>query len=206
MNGPGEIEIPIFELPLVLLPGERVPLHVFEDRYMRMIGHSLETSEPFGVLFRDEETPRKIGCSATVEQVLERFDDGRLNVVALGVDRFRLIDHVGGEQDPRALAELLYEEPGVADPADAHSAFAALVEAVGGEVPEEIAASAYGIAAKVELPAEFKQELLETDDEERRMIMVRTQLRRLTAQVKRTAEMAEVARSNGHGPVDGLAR
>lgn len=206
MSGEREIEIPIFELPLVVLPGERVPLHIFEDRYKRMIGHSLETAEPFGILLRDEESPREVGCSATVEQVVERFDDGRMNVVVAGVERFRVIAERGGEEDPRALIEPLAEGEESADPADAHSAFAALVEAVGGAMPEELAATAYGIAARVELPAEFKQELLETNDEERRMIMLRTQLRRLAAQVKRTAEMAEIAQTNGHGPVDGLAR
>lgn len=206
MSGGREIEIPIFELPLVALPGERVPLHIFEDRYKRMIGHALETAEPFGILLRDEEEPREVGCSASVEQVLERFDDGRMNIVALGVERFRVVDQRGGEEDPRALVEPLAEAGADADPADAHSAFAALVEAVGGEMPTELAGTAYGIAARVELPVEFKQELLETDEEERRMIMVRTQLRRLAAQAKRTAEMAEIARTNGHGPVDGLAR
>ena len=48
-------ELPIFELPTVLLPGEMMPLHIFEDRYKRMIGDCLDTEEPFGVVFRDDE-------------------------------------------------------------------------------------------------------------------------------------------------------
>ena len=49
------VELPIFELPLVLLPGELLPLHIFEERYKRMIDHCLEQGEPFGVVFRDSE-------------------------------------------------------------------------------------------------------------------------------------------------------
>ncbi len=53
MQGDG-VELPIFELPVVILPGELLPLHIFEERYKRMIGHCLENAEPFGIVFRDE--------------------------------------------------------------------------------------------------------------------------------------------------------
>ena len=49
------VELPIFELPLVLLPGELLPLHIFEERYKRMIGRALDDGEPFGIVFRDDE-------------------------------------------------------------------------------------------------------------------------------------------------------
>lgn len=72
------VELPIFELPLALLPGELLPLHIFEDRYKRMIGRCLERGEPFGIVFRDAEGgARRIGCEARVTEVTERFDDGR---------------------------------------------------------------------------------------------------------------------------------
>src|SRR2546430_8275173 len=75
------LELPIFELPLVLLPGEQVPLHIFEDRYKRMVGNALDQGEPFGIVLRDDEGARSIGCTARVDDVLERFDDGRMNIV-----------------------------------------------------------------------------------------------------------------------------
>jgi Lon protease-like protein len=55
------LELPIFELPLVLLPGEKVPLHIFEDRYKRMVGRVIEEGEPFGIVLRDYEGARSFG-------------------------------------------------------------------------------------------------------------------------------------------------
>ena len=81
----GATELPIFELPVVLLPGELMPLHIFEERYKRMIGHCLETEEPFGIVLRDDELgARRIGCTARVTEVIEQFDDGRMNIVVTG--------------------------------------------------------------------------------------------------------------------------
>ena len=69
-------QLPIFELPLVLLPGERLPLHIFEERYKRMIRACLETGEPFGVLLRDSDGARSLGCMARVTEVIEqRYKD-----------------------------------------------------------------------------------------------------------------------------------
>lgn len=205
MSAPRQVEIPIFELPLVMLPTERIPLHIFEERYKRMIGHSLETSEPFGIVFRDDDGARAVGCTATVDQMLERLDDGRMNIVALGVERFRVVADLGTHEGPRAMAEMCAEDPEPGDPGDAHAAFEALLEAVEGEHPDDgLPTDAFGIAAMIELPAPFKQELLETDGEAGRLAILHTELRRLTDQVKRTRELAELARTNGHGPVEGL--
>ena len=89
MEGDG-VELPIFELPVVILPGELLPLHIFEERYKRMIGHCLETAEPFGIVFRDEGgNAHRIGCMARVTEVLERFEDGRMNIVVAGEQPFR---------------------------------------------------------------------------------------------------------------------
>jgi ATP-dependent Lon protease len=94
------LELPIFELPLVLLPGEQVPLHIFEERYKRMIGASLEQGEPFGIVLRDDEGARSIGCTARVDDVLERFDDGRMNIVVSGEARFRVLDRFESPEYP----------------------------------------------------------------------------------------------------------
>src|ERR671914_1066359 len=89
----GQGELPIFELPAVLLPGELMPLHIFEERYKRMIGHCVDAGEPFGIVFRDDEGgARRIGCIARVTHVLERFDDGRMNIVVTGEHPFRVLD------------------------------------------------------------------------------------------------------------------
>lgn len=207
MAGEGGLELPIFELPAVILPGELMPLHVFEERYKRMIGHCVDSSEPFGIVFRDEDGgARRVGCTARVTQVVETFDDGRMNVVVTGeepfrvLDRFEASDYPSGEVEPIDVASDGAEQ-GPDEAADvAREAFAELVERISGEPPdgEELASDdAYAIAARVELPAETKQRLLELRSEPERMKVLGNALRALVDAVDRSEEIAERARMNG---------
>ena len=88
--------LPIFPLNTVLFPGGTMPLHIFEPRYLRMIGGCVEREETFGVaLIRSGEEvgdiaePYDIGTSARITRA-ERLPDGRLNIVVVGVERFRI--------------------------------------------------------------------------------------------------------------------
>jgi Lon protease-like protein len=205
MAGDG-VELPIFELPVVILPGELLPLHIFEERYKRMIGHCLENAEPFGIVFRDEEgNAHRIGCMARVSEVLEQFEDGRMNVVVAGeqpfkvLERFEAGDFPAGEVVPIEAGD----EPEEEDPeaaSVAREAFAELVKRVSGDPPdagELEAENSYGIAARVELPPETKQALLELRSEPDRMRMLGNALRALVAALARSGEIAERARMNG---------
>jgi len=205
MQGDG-VELPIFELPMVILPGELLPLHIFEERYKRMIGHCLENAEPFGIVFRDEGgNAHRIGCMARVTEVLERFEDGRMNVVVAGeqpfkvLERFEEQDFPAGEVVPiETSAEPKQEDREAAT--QAREAFAQLVKRVSGEPPDAAeleAEDSYGIAARVELPPETKQALLEQRSEPDRMRMLGTALRSLVAVLARSNEIAERARMNG---------
>jgi Lon protease-like protein len=200
------VELPIFELPVVILPGELLPLHIFEERYKRMIGHCLESAEPFGIVFRDDEgNAHRIGCTARITEVLERFDDGRLNIVVAGEQPFKVLerfedpDFPAGEVEPiEAREESIEEDPAAAS--DTRDAFAELVERVSGEAPDVDdleAADSYGIAARVELPAETKQALLELRSEPERLRMLGNALRALIGAISRSREIAERARMNG---------
>lgn len=200
------LELPIFELPVVILPGEQIPLHIFEDRYKRMIGHCMDAAEPFGIVFRDPEgTAHRIGCTARVTEVVERFEDGRLNIVVAGerpfrvLDRFEAPDFPAGEVEPIDATEDDPPEDAEAG-TGARQAFARLVERVSGEPPDadELAgADAYGIAARVELPPETKQLLLELRSEDERMRVLGRALGALVSAVERSREIAERARLNG---------
>ncbi len=198
--------MPIFELPAVILPGELMPLHIFEERYKRMIGHCLDSEEPFGIVFRDDDGgARRIGCTARITEVTETFDDGRMNVVVTGEEPFRVLDrfeaseYPSGEVEPIDVEAETAEEPGEA--ADiARGAFAELIERVSGETPEDgqfAGDDAYAIAARVELPAETKQRLLELRSEPERMRVLGNALRALVDAVDRSQEVAERARMNG---------
>jgi Lon protease-like protein len=207
MAGDDGVQLPIFELPAVILPGELMPLHIFEERYKRMIGHCVDSEEPFGIVFRDEDgSARRVGCTARVTEVTETFDDGRMNIVVTGEEPFRVLDrfeaeeYPSGEVQPIDLAEEPPDEPPGKAADLAREAFADLVERVSGEPPDgdmlEVE-DAYGIAARVELPAETKQRLLELRSEPERMKLLGNALRALVDAVDRSQEVAERAKMNG---------
>jgi Lon protease-like protein len=205
------LELPIFELPLVLLPGEKVPLHIFEDRYKRMVGHSLDEGQPFGIVLRDDEGARSVGCTARIDDV-ERLDDGRMNIVVSGEAPFRVLDRFESPEYPSGEVELIGDEDvPAADENSANAAreaFAELAERATGSrpEPEELDdASAYAIAARIELPPETKQELLELRDEDERMELLANALGAVEQALERAEEAAERASSNGKVHFPGLA-
>src|SRR4029079_7279236 len=81
-------ELGLFPLGIVLLPTERVPLHIFEPRYRELIGECLEEDRELGLVYGDADGMQDTGNSARVAAILERFDYGRLNIVVVGGSRF----------------------------------------------------------------------------------------------------------------------
>jgi len=97
------MEIPLFPLPLVLFPQVVVPLHIFEERYRLMINRCIEESSAFGIVLippgtaaESESTIRRVGVTARVIQ-FDRIEDGRINIMAAGETRFRILEFTAGE-------------------------------------------------------------------------------------------------------------
>jgi ATP-dependent Lon protease len=140
-----------------------------------------------------------------VTEVLEHFDDGRMNIVVTGEQPFRVLERFEGVDYPEGEIEPITpedesdeEDPEAADMA--RQAFVELVKRVAGDEPEELdieAEDSYGIASRVELPVETKQALLEQRSEPERMRMLGNALRALVAAVNRSSEIAERAKMNG---------
>lgn len=84
------LRIPLFPLNVVLLPKMPLPLHIFEERYKLMIGKCLEEERPFGIVYQGFSGIRPVGCEAHIQRVLSRYDDGRLDILTLGSNRFRV--------------------------------------------------------------------------------------------------------------------
>jgi len=82
--------IPLFPLSVVLLPSMPLPLHIFEERYKEMMGEIIPAKGEFGVVFAKEDGIVNIGCTASVERVMRRYDDGRLDLLAIGQRRFKI--------------------------------------------------------------------------------------------------------------------
>lgn len=85
-------EIGLFPLGLVLLPGERVPLHIFEPRYKDLINECIDSHSEFGVVLLNSQGTRNVGTKAEVVELLERFDDGQMDIVVQGTERFHLVE------------------------------------------------------------------------------------------------------------------
>ena len=201
----GEIEerLPLFPLGLVMLPTEVVPLHIFEDRYKLMIGECIERESEFGIVWLADDGLREVGCSASVAQVLERMEDGRMNILVRGARPFQLLRRIEDLPYPAGDVEFLDDDD--ADPdeelaAEARESYADLVELVTDERPatDQLAElSAYGMAATIELSPEPKQALLEERSEDGRMRVVGELFGLARKRLEKAEEAQEAARSNG---------
>ena len=196
-------EIGLFPLGIVLLPTERVPLHIFEPRYKELVGECLEDEGEFGLLYADEDGVREIGTRAAVTEVLERFDDGRLNIVVEGGERFRVAELTRGRSFMTALVEPLGDEPGsveeekAARAAGSFRALAALADVEAEEIDESSPQLSFELAAQVELAPDAKQRLLELSTEEERLDLLVQLLDAVRAALIATRELGERAKRNG---------
>jgi Lon protease-like protein len=174
------IELPLFPLDVVLFPGEELPLHIFEPRYRLMINECYKQKKPFGVvLVRPDsehlkEVPYSVGTMAEIE-ILDRLEDGRMNLIARGLQRFRILDQHRQKPYLSGLVEV-FEDSVVHDQTltvDANQArelfnlyLQNLLEVVGKEdiefnlptAPEELS---HFIAYFLDVHNERKQQLLE---------------------------------------------
>jgi ATP-dependent Lon protease len=196
-------EIGLFPLGVVLLPTERVPLHIFEPRYRELIEECLETDGEFGLVYADEGGIREIGTRARVTDVLERFDDGRLNILVEGGERFRVEELTRGRSFMTAEIVEVDDDPSVAEEeltARAIGSFRALAALAGAEAPEPDESSSqlsFELASQVELPADAKQRLLESRLEAERLELVAELLDDARVALLQSVELGERAKRNG---------
>ena len=194
---------PLFPLGLVLLPGEQVPLHIFEERYKQMIGECLDEQREFGILWLADDALKDIGCTARITRVLERFDDGRMNIVVEGATPFRLERRIGELAYPAGDIELLDDDPGTDEDAleRARKSYADLVEQVTETRPEPEALAelgAYGMAATLDIAASAKQALLELRSEPARLEQLEALFDEALKRIRTATRVAEQASGNGH--------
>ncbi len=196
-------DFPLFPLGIVALPHEIVPLHVFEERFRTMIGECLERETEFGILWVSDGEPKAVGCACEITDVIERMDDGRMNILTRGTRPFRVIQHQEDLPYPAATVEFLLDKDEEPDPPTAEaarSAYAELVEQATDkklEAEELTGMDAYAMAATVDFGLDAKQGLLDLRSENARLRLV---TRLFKAAIKRLdfVERAQArARSNG---------
>src|SRR5919198_2247459 len=199
------MELGLFPLGIVLLPTERAPLHIFEPRYLELIGECLEQDGEFGLLFGDSDGVREVGTRAAVAEVVDRLPDGRLNIVVEGRQRFRVVALTRGRSFMTAEVEPVEDEAGVSEPTDRELAlerFRALAALAGGGVAEPAPDSgilSFELAARVDFGVDLKQELLELRSEPERLRRVTGLLGDVLESLELERELAARASQNGRG-------
>jgi Lon protease-like protein len=202
-------ELGLFPLGIVLLPTERVPLHIFELRYQELIGECLEDDREFGLVFAGDDRVRAVGTRAAVLEVLDRFPDGRLNVVVEGRERFRIVEETSGRSFFTATVEPFADEDVLSQRADRERALE-LYRALGRVVDQPVeepdldsGVLSFELAARVDFGPERKQTLLELQSEPERLKEVCDLLERAAEAITLERALAEVASKNGRGVTRG---
>ncbi len=196
-------DFPLFPLGLVALPTEAVPLHIFEERYKTMINECLAHDCEFGIIWLSDDGLREIGCACRIERVLERMEDGRMNLLTRGTRPFRVLERQGHLAFPAGIVEFLAdrEEPPDIELADAaHAVDGDLVRRATDRDPDSSALaelSAYEMAATVDFGLDAKQGLLDLRSENARLALLTRLLRAALKRLEFVERAQARARSNG---------
>ncbi len=195
----------LFPLGVVLLPGERMPLHIFEPRYRELIADCTLGARPFVLSLGTENGVARTGCTATPVALLRRFDDGRMNLLVEGGDPVEILEQTTGSElyvtaRVHVLADV--EEPGdEALAGEVRERFRRLSETVAGAALEPDVRHAvplsYAIAGAIELDPMPKQRLLESRSETERLTLVSSLLDTALSGPDRQDVAAERAHTNG---------
>ena len=200
-------DIPLFPLNVVLMPGAPLPLHIFEERYKQMIGECLEEEKEFGMVLSDESGTREVGCTARIVEVLERYEDGRMNILVEGSRRFRLNSILTGKPYYVGEVEYIEDEPAEEDVTDLAQECIALLErvvkaATGGSVGIEIEPPysnlSFAIAGRIDFEAEVRQQILELPTERERLERLKELLTEAAERMEREQAIQRQAEQNGY--------
>ena len=196
--------LPLFPLEVVLFPGTPLPLHIFEPRYKEMIGECLEQKKQFGVIRAQDTGLADVGCTAEILAVTKTYDDGRMDIVAEGRNRFELLEVNQERSFLRGSILFVQDEADRPTPAERlraielHRQIMALANAQQ-DLPEgEEAPLSYHLAGSLPLDLDFKQKLLSLRSEARRIQTVVEYFEGILPTLLRTMTIRQKAGGNGH--------
>jgi len=216
----GIMTLPIFPLPLVLLPGELLPLHIFEDRYRKMLTDIEAGDKAFGIIlfeaegeFADRPLTGSTGTVAVLRES-ETLADGRSNILTLGSSRFRLLDYIDGIE-PYHVGEVeLFDDEADDSPEltkladETFELFKRIAKAAfkmggsRGSLPElertDPEALSFLITAGFNFENELKMRMIEMTSTFDRLKKLEDVLTQAVGQIEESADIQTVARTNGH--------
>ena len=197
--------LPLFPLNLVLYPGERLPLHVFEERYKDLTQYCLDHDVPFGILRAEDDAVAEVGTTARIQEVVTRYEDGRLDIAVEGEERFRLREmhdeksYYTGDvvllEDPVPDLDLELKERVITQ----HMKLLELAgRTVRPDLYEDVPYLSFVLARNAALDGDQKQALLERDSETERIEYLIDHFESLIPRVEQKEDAHRRIRSNGH--------
>lgn len=194
----------LFPLDVVLFPGTPLPLHIFEPRYKEMIGECIEQKKLFGVIRVQENSLADVGCTAEIVAVTKRYDDGRMDIVTQGRERFELLEV--NQERTFLRGEILYvsddpEQPTTQERERAielHRQILALASAQQNLTDGSDPPLSYQLAGSLPLDLDFKQQLLGLRSEAERIRSVIQYFGNILPNLRRTVTIRQKAGGNGH--------
>jgi ATP-dependent Lon protease len=199
--------IPLFPLNVVLFPGEQLPLHIFEPRYRRMVRECLEAKSPFGMLLALPNGMVRVGCTAEIVDVIKRYDDGRMDILSVGREPFRILELFSDDPLLQGRIDLLEDHDSLVEaPSQKRliEAYETCHTLLFSEIPrnfEEIAPEhlAYCVAAALPLDLLWKQQILELRSEAERQERLLGYLREWAPHLQKAEALRKRAGGNGRG-------
>jgi Lon protease-like protein len=202
MNEPTDLGL--FPLGLVILPGERLPLHIFEPRYRELVADCVLEDRPFVIVLATDSGVARIGCTARFAELTRRFADGRMDVTVEGGDPVEIIEQTTGHGYLSARVQVVPDEPSIPDPTvvqGLRGRFQSLSEQVtGSQYPVDHLPDvplSYQVAGALDVDTVIKQQLLESRQETERLELVDGLLEAALAGLDRQKVAAERAPTNG---------
>jgi|SRR5271165_2063615 len=199
--------IPLFPLNVVLLPGAALPLHIFEPRYREMVKTCLEQKSEFGMLLSLPKGLARMGCTAEILEVLNRQEDGSMDILTIGRAPFRVLQLFTEADLLEGRVEYLEDREASHSPA-IHKELVELYETchtlVFGDYPKNLDAvdaqkPSYVIASTLPLELAWKQQILESRTEADRQARLVAYLRDWAPHLEKAASVRQRATGNGHG-------
>jgi Lon protease-like protein len=205
-------KIPLFPLGLVLLPGMPLQLHIFEERYKLMMSECLSGEMPFGIVRFDGKAIHSVGCMARITEVLHRYEDGRMDIMTQGGQRFFVKELI--EEKPYTEARVVFfdDEDVVAagDAADAVDAVRAMLkeleesgflfDPIDDAALSDPKALSFAIAALEGFTHEERQRFVEMTSSMERLRKSVEALARIVERIQLTQQIEKIIGGNGHPP------
>ena len=182
-----KIKIPLFPLNIVVFPYEKVPLHIFEPRYKKMISESIENDTPFGIVLNNNGSVDSIGCSLNITKVLKHYNNGEYDLIATGEKCFQIIDKE--KKGDLWIGNIEYmENPTIEDNKilkDVQNKYLELLVKLGKEENFDIYLErkiSYQFLIGVSLPLNLKRSILLLESEQERLLYIYDLLDKILSQ------------------------